>query len=285
MAAHRAEMDPARPGELLAGRYQLTAVIGRGGAGVVYEAIDRDLKTTVAVKVLPTALSTSEEQVTRFQRQAELGMRLRHPGIVRIVGHGRDGTRHYLVMERLRGQTLAAHLGQVGLLAPEAAAMLVRNLAIAVGAGHRMEIIHRDLKPANVFLTGPGNHGEHPVVKVLDFGAAKWLDHPIALTRSRQALGTIAYMSPEQARNPKRVDVRTDIYALGVILYECLAGTRPFVGQSAMDVLVKIMNDPAPPLDAGSIPEALIAVTNTAMARSPDQRYENAQALADALVF
>jgi eukaryotic-like serine/threonine-protein kinase len=231
------------PGEQFAG-YDVRAPLGRGGMGEVYRAHDRRLRRDVAIKVLPHAFSDDPDRLARFEREARVLASLNHPNIGAIYALEESGGTRALVLELVEGPTLADRLQQ-GALPVDEALVFARHIAEALEAAHARGIIHRDLKPANIKLTGDGS------VKVLDFGIAKALDSPPAdpmvspttMTAASQAgtiLGTAAYMSPEQARG-QAVDSRTDIWSFGCVLYEMVAGRRPFAGGTAADMIAAIL--------------------------------------------
>jgi serine/threonine protein kinase len=227
------------------GPYEILALLGAGGMGEVYEARDNKLERNVAIKVLPETFAHDSERLARFQREARMLAALNHPNIATIFGLEQSDRVHYLVMELVPGQTLAARL-KAGPLGIEEALQIAVQIAEAMEAAHEKRVIHRDLKPANVKVTPEGR------VKVLDFGLAKAFDVdaeqdlPSDPTRTSigtadgKILGTPTYMSPEQARG-KPVDKRTDIWAFGCLLYELLAGQRAFQADTVSDTLVKIL--------------------------------------------
>ncbi len=229
------------------GPYQILGPLGKGGMGEVWRARDTRLDRDVAIKVLPEAFSDDPERVARFQREAKVLALLNHPNIAAVYGFEEAEDKRFLVMELVEGATLVDRLRD-GTLPLEDALRFGKQIAEAVEAAHERGIVHRDLKPGNVKITPDG------VVKVLDFGLAKALaaddrsQTEIALsptitadyTRPGVVLGTAAYMSPEQARG-KPIDKRTDIWSFGAVLYECLAGTRPFEGETATDLIAKIL--------------------------------------------
>lgn len=257
--------------EPLPERYRLVGLLGRGGTGVVYAAEDLDLGRRVALKVLRPELSANRALSRRFRAEAALTARLQHPGIIPIFERGRlpDG-RLYYTMPEVRGRTLADLLSYGGLSQPELIDV-IRRVASAVAYAHRYGIVHRDLKSANVMV---GQQGE---VWVLDWGLA-------GLERAREAgvMGTPAYMAPEQARG-ESVDRRTDVYALGAMLYEMLAGRPPYVPEGNEDgqaMLVRVRSSAPPPVDArGGVDAALAGLCNQAMARKREDR------LSDASIF
>jgi serine/threonine protein kinase len=206
-------------GRVLVGRYALGAMLGAGGMAQVYRARDRVLRRTVAVKVLSPPYDQDPELVARFGREARAAAALSHPNIVAIYDSGADGDLHYLVMEHMEGETLAALLRREGPLAPGRAALVAHQVCQALAAAHARGLVHRDVKPGNLLLSSAG------LVKVTDFGIAKAMATP-TLTGDGTLLGTAAYLSPEQAQG-RPVDARSDLYALGCMLHELLTGTPP----------------------------------------------------------
>jgi serine/threonine protein kinase len=204
---------------VLVGRYALGAMLGAGGMAQVYRARDRVLRRTVAVKVLSPPYDQDPELVARFGREARAAAALSHPNIVAIYDSGADGDLHYLVMEHMEGETLAALLRREGPLAPGRAALVAHQVCQALAAAHARGLVHRDVKPGNLLLSSAG------LVKVTDFGIAKAMATP-TLTGDGTLLGTAAYLSPEQAQG-RPVDARSDLYALGCMLHELLTGTPP----------------------------------------------------------
>jgi Tol biopolymer transport system component len=240
------------PGSRL-GPYEVTAQIGEGGMGEVYQAIDTNLKRAVAIKVLPTSAAADVERMARFQREAEVLAALNHPNIAAIYGLERSGPTTALVMELVEGPTLADRIAH-GALPLDDALSIATQIADALEAAHEQRIIHRDLKPANVKVRPDGT------VKVLDFGLAKALEptgatavsqsmSPTittpAMTQAGMILGTAAYMSPEQAKG-READRRSDVWAFGCVLFEMLSGTRPFAGEDIPDTFVAVLRDEPP---------------------------------------
>jgi serine/threonine protein kinase len=274
-------------GDVVADKYQIEATLGIGGTGAVYAAQNLRTRTSWALKVLHPEMRGRADVLKRFFAEAKAAGRIGHPGIVEIVDQDRDGDLHFLVMPKLDGEELSTRITRAQPLSASFVARVGADVADAIAAAHRAKIIHRDLKPANIFLARKG--GRPDVVQILDFGIAKLTeadgDAEPALTRTREIYGTPHYMSPEQLRSARTVDERTDVYAIGVILYEALAGRRPFHADSLTALALKIMNDDPPPLEERrpDVPAGLIAVVKRAMSRDREARFPTATALRDAL--
>jgi eukaryotic-like serine/threonine-protein kinase len=274
------------PGSKL-GSYEVVAPLGAGGMGEVWRAHDTRLGRDVAVKVLPPALATDGAAGARFEREARAVAALAHPNVLSIFDFGREDGLAYAVMELLEGATLRETL--VGrALSPRRAVEVAREIALGLGAAHERGIVHRDLKPENVFVTKDGR------VKILDFGLAKETS-PAGGSGSQLAtvdqqtepgtvLGTVGYMSPEQVRGLP-VDARTDVFALGAILYEMLAGRRAFTGASSADTMSAILREDPPELggEARPVSPSLERVVRRCLEKSPDQRFRSAADVAFAL--
>ncbi len=262
-----------RAPEILGGRYELLEVIGRGGMGVVHRAQDRMLDRTVAVKVLPAEYADVDTLVERFEREARAAARLNHPNIVAVFDTGRDGTVRYIVMEYVPGLSLAQRLRGSGPLPVPEAIEVAAQMASALAAAHSAGIIHRDIKPANVMLAPSGT------AKVLDFGIAR-ATAEAALTATTTLLGSAPYMAPEIALG-QPADARSDVYSLGCVLYEMLAGRPPFTG----DLPVAVMNQhtsapPQPPRELNSaLPPAVDALILRMLAKEPADRPQEAGGL------
>ena len=269
------EHEVTRRDSALPSRYELEQPLGRGGMAVVWRARDRQLERHVAVKFLRDDVDLGSDAAERFRREAEATARLAHPGVVQVHDAG-DG---WLVMELVRGRTLAARLAEER-LDPREAARLLEKIARAVHAAHEVGVVHRDLKPHNVLLTAEGEP------KVADFGLAHLGPDATALTASGDVFGTPAYMAPEQATGDRAaIGPRTDVYALGAIVYECVCGKPPFEGETALEVLRRVVDTDPVPL-ARRVPGApaeLAAIAGRAMEKRPADRYPSAEALADDL--
>jgi eukaryotic-like serine/threonine-protein kinase len=264
------------------GPYKLIDELGRGGTGVVYRAEHQALGKPVAIKVLYVDVASDPVAASRFIREARAASRARHPGIVDVTDFGtlHDG-RSYLVMELVEGQTIDQLLGD-GALDPLRAVLLIRQIALALEAAHRAGVVHRDLKPANIFILAEPERGD-PVIKIGDFGAAK-LETPglsPAVSQNNLVFGTPYYMSPEHASG-RPTDRRTDVYALGCVLFELISGQVPFVGETTFEIMTKQVNDPPPPLTSpyGPLPAAVERVVSRALAKSADHRYQSAAEMA-----
>ena len=271
------------------GRYEIQSWLGAGGMGEVYLAHDVMLDRRIAVKVLPPQFAEDEAQIRRFEREARAASALNHPNIITIHEIGLDFDRHFIATEFIDGQTLRARL-TTGQIKRDEAVKIAAQIASALAAAHSAGIIHRDIKPENVMVRPDG------LVKLLDFGLAKPLQPegpsgkiPLSQGSGLQTdpamfMGTLAYLSPEQVR-AERVDYRTDIFSLGVVIYEMLAGRRPFEGANAAAVCEAIVHDEPDNLDsvAGT---ALSAIVMRALIKERDRRYQSAEELrADLLQY
>ena len=274
------------------GPYEIQAKLGEGGMGEVYKARDTRLDRTVAIKVLPAELSADPERRARFEREAKTIAGLTHPNICTLYDVGDHNGSTYLVMEHLQGETLAGRL-EKGPLALEHALTIATEIADALAVAHRKGVIHRDLKPGNVMLTQAG-------AKLLDFGLAKLTGHgelpaaaqmvsaapthAVSLTGQGVIVGTLPYMAPEQLEG-KPADTRTDLWALGAILYEMLTGKRAFEGTSSASLIANIMNAEPAALSTAqpATPQVLDRIVRRCLAKSPDSRWESAHDVADEL--
>lgn len=266
------------------GAFTIRREIGRGGMAVVYEALHEELGRRVAIKVLqrrdhPLAME-------RFRREARILARLRHPHIVSVSDLGTWEGQPYFVMDLLEGPTLAAHLAARGPLTPAEIARLFLPIASAVAAAHAGGIVHRDLKPSNVLLAERGPMRPHPTV--LDFGIAKSDEDEGEenLTRDGALMGTVRYLSPEQARGARNATAKSDQYALGVMLYECATSALPFDGASSYEIMHAIVTTDARPPSArvASLDAAFDRVVLRALHRDPEQRHASVRELGRALL-
>jgi serine/threonine protein kinase len=267
-------------GSRLAGRYEITGVLGRGGMGVVYLACDRELDETVAVKVLRTEIAGSEEAARRFRSEIKLARRIRHRNVCGIHEYGQDGPLRFIVMEYVEGRTLRQILRQRGRLPTGDAFDVAIEVAEGLQAVHDAGIIHRDLKATNVMLD------RDRTVRLMDFGIAKQLqqEDTTGITATAQMIGTPEYMSPEQVRSEK-LDGRSDVYSLGVLIFELFTGELPFHGDTPMSVILAHLETP-PPLDgvrATWLPRPVVPVLQKALAKDRNERYRSPREVAEAL--
>ena len=265
------------------GRYSIVEQIGAGGMGVVYRAHDERLDRDVAIKVLPEQFAQEPDHLARFEREAKAVARLDHPNILSIHDIGTDHGVTYAVMELLEGTSLRQVMSGDGVTIGKALEY-TKTVAAALAAAHDKGIVHRDLKPENVFLTVDGR------IKVLDFGLAKLLfpngglatDMPTASLKTAPGalLGTLAYMAPEQVQG-RPVDQRADIFALGVMLYEMLAGRRPFGGSNTIETAAAILQKDPKPISATvpGVPSGLESVLKTCLEKRPEDRFSSVRDL------
>ncbi len=263
--------------KVLNGRYRLEELIGEGGMAVVYRAYDLALNRPVAVKILRAQYGSDANFLRRFEREAQAAARLVHPNIVNVYDVGRDDGVHYIVMEYVRGQTLKHLILRHAPFRLEHAAHIVGQVAAALDYAHRQGLVHRDIKPQNILVDDQG------VAKVTDFGIAKGLTD-VSLTEAGVGMGTVHYVSPEQARGEAATPA-SDIYALGVVLYEMLTGRLPFDADNPIGLAMQHVNAPPPPPRQFNpdLPPQVEAIVLRALAKDPAQRYPSAGALAEAL--
>ena len=260
------------------GNYRLIDRLGTGGMGEVWRAEDRKLLRHVAIKILPAQLALDAEWKERFLREARTVAQLNHPSIATIYSIDQEGETLFIAMELIEGEPLSAMIAR-GPMLPADAVRVAAHVADGLDEAHAKGIIHRDIKPDNILVS-------KKVVKVLDFGIAKQIGGTAdpSLTQGGMVMGTPHYMSPEQALG-RAVDPRTDIFSLGVVLYEMLSGQKPFTGDAATQVLLQIvMNDPRDIAQAAAgITPALAAIVRRCMKKQPDERYANCDELRKAL--
>ena len=260
------------------GRYQILERVGKGGMGVLYRGVDPVLDREVAIKVMLLDFTDDPEQMRpRFYREAQAAARLQHPNIVTIFEFAEDHNMPYIVMEFLRGTPLDARLASPIPLTLDDKLNIVSQLCSALHYAHGQGIVHRDIKPANLFVLPDGS------VKLLDFGVAKLTTS--TLTRQGDVLGSVSYMSPEQLSGGEAIDGRSDIFSVGVLLYEMLAGRKPFKGDTPTSTIVQILRETPPSLDTlvGGLPPQLAPVVGKALAKEPADRYATAGELGRAL--
>ena len=264
------------PGRMLSGRYQVQDKIGTGGMATVYRGQDQVLGRTVAIKMMLPQYANDPSFAARFKQEAQAAAALSSPYIVSIYDWGKDGESYYIVMEYLRGTDLKSGIRKHGALDSRKVAQIGSQIAQALSVAHRHDIIHRDIKPQNIMVQPDGN------IKVMDFGIARAKNS--SLTTDNSVLGTAHYVSPEQSTG-KPLGPTTDIYSLGIVMYEAATGRVPFVGDDAISVAMKQVNEaPQPPsLINPNIDPALEAIILRCMEKNPGDRYQSADELARAL--
>lgn len=274
-------------GEILLGQFRIDEAIGAGGMGTVYRAHQMNLHRDVAVKILHPELTKNPDAVRRFHREAKVATSLEHPNLVRVFLFGElpDNGGLYLVMEHLEGRSLQELMRQEGALPLSRALHISAQLCEAIGAAHVKGIVHRDVKPENIIVLP--RHGDPDFVKVLDFGIARLLwDEQSHMTQSGVIFGTARYISPEGAAG-EFTDARSDVYSIGVLIYQLMTGVTPFDGKSPVSMLMKHVNEPAPDLrtmgHGHSVPTAIADVVMRSLAKNPDARYDTASAFGEAL--
>lgn len=265
---------------IIDGKYQIVRLLGEGGMGAVYEGVNTRIHRRVAIKVLHGNVAGNTDAVQRFEREAQAAGRIGSKHIVEVLDMGDlpSGDR-FMVMEFLAGQSLSDRIKDRGRMTPQELCPLVMQLLEGLAAAHAAGIVHRDLKPDNVFLLPPTQAGAPDFVKILDFGISKFnvMGGEFSMTRTGAVMGTPYYMSPEQAKGDA-LDQRTDLYAVGVILYEALSGRVPFNAETFNQLLFKIVLEEAPPLEplVATVNPAFLDIVRKAMARNPDERYQTA---------
>lgn len=287
---HGEASDVPREGDIIAGRYRVERVLGQGGMGVVVAARHTSLRQRVAVKFLRPAALKLPGASARFLREAQAAAAIHSEHVARVTDMGTLGTGSpFMVMEHLDGTDLSSFLKSKGPLSIRDAVDFVLQASEALAEAHKLGIVHRDLKPSNIFVTSRADGS--PLIKVLDFGLSKVLDPDAAfatessLTETEMVVGSPHYMSPEHVRSLKYVDARTDIWSLGVILYQLLTARRPFDGESLPSVFAKIVIEPPEPLRSirPDVPQALEAAILCCLEKDVTQRFQTVSELARAI--
>jgi serine/threonine-protein kinase len=277
-------MSSLDKGSVIAGKYRLERVLAQGGMGSVWIARHLQLDVGVAVKLMAPALAASADGRARFEREAKASALLKSPHVVLVHDYGVEGETPYLVMELLEGEDLEARLDREGRLTPAATLSIVRQMCKALHDLHGIGLVHRDLKPANVFLA---RYGSEDLVKILDFGIAKATGPLLGgnVTKTGTLLGSPSYMSPEQVRRSKDVDARSDLWSIGVIVFQCLTGRLPFAGEELGELFIEICTEPIP-VASQIAPELGLDIDRflaRALTREPSARFQSADELASAL--
>src|SRR6476646_3973177 len=262
--------------------YELESEIGRGGMGIVYSARDKRLKRHVAIKVLPPELAFRADIKSRFLREAETAAQLNHPNIVPIYTVEEKDNLVFFVMALIAGENLGTHLSHTGAMAPVEVRRILREVAEALAYAHHRNVIHRDIKPDNILLDSDSGRA-----MVTDFGIARALTDSgdSRLTATGMAIGTPAYMSPEQSAGDRAIDGRSDLYSLGVVGYQMLCGQTPFVASNTPSMLVKHLSERPIPVDERwpDLPPDLSRAVMLCLEKDPNDRFPNAAAFAVAL--
>src|SRR4051794_28422096 len=255
-------------GEVLADRYELEELVGTGGMSSVYRAHDRLLDRKVALKILHQHYSSDDDYVERFKHEARSVAALSHPNIVTVIDRGEHGGRQYIVFEYVEGETLKRLIERRGPAPVPNAIELGIQVARGLAFAHQQGLIHRDVKPQNVLLNGDGR------AKVTDFGIARSLNVQHGMTQTGTVLGTSDYIAPEQAQG-QRVDEHSDVYSLGVVMYELLTSEVPFPGENFVAVAMRHINEPPPPIrdKRPDVSPRLEAAVQKAMAKDPADRF------------
>ncbi len=265
-------------GRVIKGRYKLIDERGRGSFATVYVARDTENNHIYAVKVMHLELSNDGELLARFQREAHILLNLSDPHIVRIVDYGNDNNMHFIVMDYIDGQNLKYHMITQGMMEPLHALDYSRQIAEGLDTAYKQGVVHRDIKPQNILINSKG------VVKITDFGLARSRE-TVTLTQSNVFMGTAYYISPEQAESGRSADTRSDLYSVATVLFEMLSGHPPFEGETAVDIVIKHMNEKVPSICRlrHDLPMDMDIFMQKAMAKSPTERYTTPQEFIAAL--
>ena len=272
------------PGTVILGRYRLDSVLGRGGMGSVWRAEHLQLRSPVAVKLLDSAISSNEQMLARFMREAQSAASLRSPHVVQIFDYGVEDGTAFIAMELLQGESLAERIARLKQLPAEEVIRFLSQVLRAIGKAHESGIVHRDLKPDNIFICAD----EPEFAKVLDFGVAKVTNGDLtgsagSRTQTGMMIGTPYYMSPEQTQ-AKDVDARADLWGIAVIAYECLVGRRPFTGDSFGELVIAICTLPIPvPSQGAAVPAGFDEWFVKGTQRDRNRRFGSAREMADEL--
>jgi serine/threonine-protein kinase len=270
-------------GSVIAGRYRLERPLAKGGMGSVWVARHLHLDTVVAVKFMAPEFAASADARLRFEREAKASAQIKSPHVVHVYDFGLEGDTPFLAMELLEGEDLGSRLKVAGRLSLHATSKILSQISKGLRRAHEARIVHRDLKPGNIFLQ---RQDDDEIVKILDFGLAKILGPPRVgeETKTGLVMGSMRYMSPEQLQSSKKVDHRSDLWALGVILYRCLTGKVPFDAEEMADVVIQILRDPIP-APSVIVPELTSDIDDffkRALDRDRERRFQSASELAEA---
>jgi serine/threonine protein kinase len=255
-------------GRVIKGRYKLIDERGRGSFATVYIVRDTENNRIYAIKIMHLELTNDDELLARFQREAHILLNLSDPHIVRIVDYGNESIMNYIVMDYIDGQNLKYYMISQGQMEALRALNYARQIAEGLDAAYKQGVVHRDIKPQNILINSKD------VVKITDFGLARSRE-TITLTQSNVFMGTAYYISPEQAESGRSADTRSDLYSVAAVLFEMLSGKPPFEGETAVDIVIKHMNDPVPSICRmrPDLPKEMDSFLQKAMAKSPAQRY------------
>nr|BBH94747.1 hypothetical protein KTA_29460 [Thermogemmatispora argillosa] len=271
-------MDGDMIGRVIKGRYKLIDERGRGNFATVYVARDLENNHIYAIKVLHVELAGDSELLARFQREARILLHLSDPHIVRIIDYGEDHNMHFIVMDYIDGQNLKYHTITYGPLKPSRALNYAHQIVEGLDVAYRHGVVHRDIKPQNILIN------TKDVVKITDFGLAR-SSETVTLTRSNMFMGTPYYIAPEQAESGRSADTRSDLYSVATVLFEMLTGHPPFEGETAVDIVIKHMNEKVPSIcrQRPGLPPEMDQFFQKAMAKSPADRFQTPQEFLAAL--